>query len=103
MGLPNLAAIGLVHVSAYRELLAQRYAAPTVKQHLAALRMLFDWLVIGQVMTANPASCVRGPKHSARKGKTPILQVDEARAILNSIRTDTVVGLRDRALIATLT
>lgn len=103
VGLSSLTAIGPVHVSAYRELLAQRYATPTIKQHLAALRMLFDWLVIGQVMPANPAASVRGPKYSIRKGKTPILQVDEARELLDSIRTDTVVGLRDRALIATLT
>jgi len=101
-GLPNLAAIGPVHVSAYRELLGQHYAVPTVKQHLAAIRMLFDWLVIGQIVPSNPASSVRGPKYSIKKGKTPILGVDEARELLGSIRTDTVVGLRDRALIATL-
>lgn len=102
-GLPNLATIGPVHVSAYRELLGQHYAVPTVKQHLAAIRMLFDWMVIGQIVPSNPASSVRGPKYSIKKGKTPILGVDEARELLMSIRTDTVVGLRDRALIATLT
>src|SRR6266702_8806677 len=34
---------------------------PTVKQHLAAIRMLFDWLVIGQIIAVNPAGSVRGP------------------------------------------
>jgi integrase/recombinase XerD len=48
-------------------------AAPSVKQHLAAMRMLFDWLVVGQVIPMNPASSVRGPKHSTKKGKTPVL------------------------------
>jgi site-specific recombinase XerD len=98
-GLTELSDIGPVHVAAYIEILWQRLSAPSVKQHLAAIRMLFDWLVLGQVLTTNPASSVRGPKHSVRKGKTPVLAADEARALLDSIDTSTPVGLRDRALI----
>jgi site-specific recombinase XerD len=74
-------------------------AAPTVKQHLAAIRMLFDFLVTGQIVPMNPASSVRGPKHVVHRGKTPVLKADQARALLDSIKTDSVVGLRDRALI----
>jgi site-specific recombinase XerC len=70
-----------------------------VKQRLAALRMLFDWMVVGQVLPVNPADAVRGPKHSLRRGKTPVLQADEARALLDAIDTDSLLGLRDRALI----
>jgi site-specific recombinase XerD len=92
-----------VHVAAYIEQLQQRVAAPSVKLQLAAIRMLFDWLVVGQVMPSNPASVVRGPKHSVKKGKTPVLTADEARTLLESIDTSSVVGLRDRALIALLT
>jgi site-specific recombinase XerD len=92
-----------VHVAAYVEDLQQRVAAPSVKLQLAAIRMLFDWLVVGQVMPSNPASVVRGPKHSVKKGKTPVLTADEARTLLESIDTSSVVGLRDRALIALLT
>ena len=73
---------------------------PTVKQHLAALRMLFDWLVLGQVIPANPAAPVRGPKHVARCGKTPLLTAEQTRKLLDSMDTSHVVGLRDRALIA---
>ena len=47
---------------------------------LAAIRMLFDWLVVGQVIPMNPASSVRGPKHSLKRGKTPVLTADEARS-----------------------
>jgi site-specific recombinase XerD len=72
---------------------------PTVKQHLAAIRMLFDWLVIGQVIPMNPAASVRGPKHVVKKGKTPVLTAAEARQLLDSIDVSSVVGLRDRALI----
>jgi site-specific recombinase XerD len=64
--------------------------------------MLFDWLVMGQVVKSNPASVVRGPKHVVKRGKTPILSPEEARELFESIRTDTVVGLRDRALIGVL-
>ncbi len=74
-------------------------AAPTVKQHLAAIRMLFDWLVIGQIMPMNPAASVRGPKHVVKRGKTPVLKADQARKLLDSIKTDSIVGLRDRAII----
>src|SRR5438445_7502070 len=62
-----------VHVAAYVELLMQDHSKPTVKQHLAAIRMLFDWLVTGQVIPHNPSRAVRAPRHSVRKGKTPVL------------------------------
>lgn len=88
-----------VHIAAYVEGLQHQIAAPSVKQRLAAIRMLFDWLVVGQVVPVNPASSVRGPKHVVKKGKTPVLSVDEARALLDTIDTSSPVGLRDRALI----
>jgi len=72
------------------------------KQSLAAIRMLFDWLVVGQVARSNPASVVRGPKHVVKRGKTPILDPSEARKLFDSIPTDSLVGLRDRALIGVL-
>ena len=86
-------------VAAYIEQLTKTYAAPTVKQHLAAIRMLFDWLVVGQVVPFNPASSVRGPKHVVKTGKTPVLTAGETRDLLNAIDTGTLVGLRDRAVI----
>jgi len=91
-----------LHVAAYIEVLGGRLAKPSVKQHLAAIRMLFDWLVVGQVMAANPAAPVRGPKYTVKKGKTPVLNQDEARELLDSIDISTIAGLRDRALIATM-
>ena len=74
-----------------------------MKQQLAAIRMLFDWLVVGQVMPINPASSVRGPKHVVKTGKTPVLDGGEWRRLIDAIPTETVRDLRDRALIATLT
>ena len=92
-----------VHVAAWIEELGREgRAAPTVKQHLAAIRMLFDWLVVGQVVAHNPASAVRGPKHSRATGKTHMPSREEAKALLDAIDTGNLVGLRDRALIGTL-
>jgi site-specific recombinase XerC len=76
---------------------------PTVKQHLAAVRMLFDWLVTGQVVATNPAHAVHGPKHVVKRGKTTVLTAEQARELLDSIDTTTLVGLRDRALISVMT
>ena len=89
-------------VASYIEEAQTRYSAPTVKQHLAAIRQLFDYLVVGQVVPTNPASSVRGPKHVVKKGKTPVLQPDEAKLLLTSIDISTLSGLRDRALIAVM-
>jgi site-specific recombinase XerD len=88
-----------VIVAAYVEELARTKSAPTVKQALAAVRMLFDWMVVGQVLPMNPAASVRGPKHVVKRGKTPVLTADQARQLLDSIDVSTIVGLRDRALI----
>jgi integrase len=89
-------------------------ASPTVKQHLAALRMLCDYLVTGQAIAANPFGPVRGPKHVVKKGKTPVLTAAEMRRLLDSINLVvddsgrivekpahlfTIAELRDRALI----
>lgn len=89
-------------VAAYIEQRGATLSKPSVKQHLAAVRMLFDWLVIGQVVPMNPASSVRGPKYVVKRGKTPVLKKDEARELLDSIDTSTISGLRDRAVIGTM-
>jgi site-specific recombinase XerC len=83
---------------------------------LAAIRMLFDWLIVGQVLAINPAHAVRGPKHVVKRGKTPVLSEDQARHLLESIKgvktvalfdrseaeVPWLVGLRDRALIGVM-
>lgn len=98
-GIVELSQVRPVHVAAYVEGLQKELAAPSVKLHLAAIRMLFDWLVVGQVVPVNPASSVRGPKYVVKKGKTPVLSADEARKLLDAIDLSFPIGLRDRALI----
>jgi site-specific recombinase XerD len=113
----ELADIEPIHVAAYIEVLQTTAAKPTVKLHLAAIRILFDWLVVGQVVAVNPAHAVRGPKHVVRRGKTPVLTEDQARRLLGSVKVARkitlpdgaeaeepwLVALRDRALMAVMT
>lgn len=99
-GIADLVEVEPFHVGAYLNGLGGTHEKPTVKQHLAAVRMMFDWLVVGQVLALNPAHAVRGPKHVIKRGKTSVLTTVEARQLLDSIDVSTVVGLRDRALIA---
>lgn len=97
------------HVSSYIEQLGaskekggQGRSTSTVKQHLAAIRHLCDFLVIRQVLPRNPATEVRGPKQSIRTGKTPVLTGAEARELFASIDPSTPAGLRDRALLGAM-
>ena len=98
-GVAALAEIQPIHVAAYIEVLSQARSPSTAKQRLAAIRMLFDWLVIGQVVPVNPAASVRGPRHVVKRGKTPVLERADARLLLERIDASTLVGLRDRAFV----
>ena len=115
-GIARLDAVEPFHVAAFIKELEGTSSAPTVKQHLSALRRLFDWLVVGQVLKVNPAHAVRGPRYVVGKGKTPVLTAEEARGLLDSIETvrtrkppngseceePSLIGLRDRALIGVM-
>ena len=94
--------IEAVTVAAYIEQLGNQASKPTVKQHLAAIRQLFDYLTTGGILELNPAASVRGPKYVVKRGKTPVLSAAEARQLLDSIESNTLIGPRDRALIGTM-
>ncbi len=96
-GIAELETIRRLHVAAYIEELTLALAAPTVKQNLAALRMLFDYLGVPR---DNPVEGVRGPKHVVRMGRTPVLSAEQARTLLASIDINTIAGRRDAALIS---
>jgi site-specific recombinase XerD len=112
----TLTTIRPLHVAAYIERLTAARAKPTVKQHLAAIRMCLDWMTAGGTLELNPAASVRGPKHIVKRGSTPVLTADEARQLLDSIplcrkhpetgepdpSKPILIGLRDRALIGVM-
>jgi integrase/recombinase XerD len=98
----ELEAIRPTTVAAYVEQLGTDMAKPSVKQHLAAIRQLFDYLVTGGLLLSNPAGAVRGPKYLVKRGKTPVLSADQARTLLDSIDVTELSGVRDRALIGVM-
>lgn len=102
VGLHDLARLTPTHVGTYIESLLPIKETATVKLHLAALKMLFDHLAAKGVIAGNPAAYVKSPKLSVNRGKTPVLTGEQAQTLLRSIPTDTIAGLRDRALIAVM-
>jgi site-specific recombinase XerD len=103
-GIHRLENVQPVHVAAYIEALQDTMAAPTVKQHLACIRMLFDWLVTGQRSCPRiPRTPCGGPRHSVSKGSTQVLSSEEASGLIEGMDVSTVVGLRDRAILAVMT
>src|SRR3954470_13477605 len=101
-GAPDLRAVEPVHVAAYVEQLGLSHTKPSVALHLAAIKRLFAFLVTGGTLKRSPAVEVKGPTFSRRVGATPVTSTDEVRRLLESLPTDSLVGLRDRALIGTL-
>lgn len=88
------------HVGDY--LAGLELATPTKKLRLAALRKFFDLLVVRHVVVLNPAASVRAERYSVVEGKTPEISAKQARDLLKSVDFSTLVGLRDRAVIAVL-
>ena len=101
-GLEEFTRVEPIHVAAWVQDSGRVRSRPTVKQHLAAVRMLFDWMILGQFLPVNPAASVRGPKHTVKRGKTPVLSSEEMGEFLGSLPSDTVLGLRDRALLGVM-
>ena len=95
----DVSAVEPIHVGVYLQTLAKSFERATIKQHLSAIRTLFDWLVTGQVLKTNPVQSVKGPKYDVVRGLTPILTAGEVGQFIDQIDTGTQVGLRDRALV----
>jgi site-specific recombinase XerD len=89
-------------IAAWLHDLGQGRSRPTVKQRLAGVRRFLDYLVVRGILPQNPALSVRGPAFSRTRGATPALAGDEVKRLLDSIESNTLKGLRDRALIALL-
>src|SRR5207249_10927562 len=101
-GYQDLEDIEPITVAAYIEILQRQAAPPTVKQHMAAIRMLFSWLTEKGVLAMNPAREVKTERFSRVEGKTPAFVEGEVQKLLGVIETSTHTGLRDRALLGVL-
>jgi site-specific recombinase XerD len=101
-GYQDLEDIEPITVAAYIEILQRRVARPMVKQHMAAIRMLFSWLTEKGVLAMNPAREVKTERFSRTEGKTPAFVEGEVQKLLGVVETSTHTGLRDRALLGVL-
>src|SRR6202158_2091786 len=101
-GYQHLEDIEPITVAAYIEILQRQAAPPTVKQHMAAIRMLFSWLTEKGVLAMNPAREVKTERFSRTEGKTPAFVEGEVQKLLNAVETSTHTDHRDRALLGTL-
>jgi site-specific recombinase XerD len=89
-----------ITVAAYIE---QHTGSPaTIKQHMAAIRVLFSWLTEKGILAMNPAREVKTPKFSRNEGKTPAPPTEDVQKLIDSIDLSNVVGLRDQAILGVL-
>jgi integrase/recombinase XerD len=92
--------ISAIAVSAY--IAQHRGSIPTRRQSLSAIKSMYQWLLKGNVVKANPAVEVRTLKYKLLVGKTTVLTTEEMKQLFEAIDTSHVVGLRDRALIGVM-
>lgn len=98
----RLEGITSIHLAAYREEVSRELSSPSIKRHFSALRMLFSWFVEKGVLDRNPVREVKTPRFSRSEGKTPAFTPEEMHQLFESFDTDSIVGLRDRALIGVM-
>src|ERR1700760_2654706 len=101
-GYQDLEDIEPITVAAYIEILQRRAAPPTVKQHMAAIRMLFSWLTEKGVLAMNPPREVKTERFSRTEGQPPEFVEGEVPQLLNASDASRHTALRDRALLGTL-
>lgn len=103
-GADEFRAVTRAHVLAWRAQLETRgLAGATIRRKLAALASLFDHLLENNAVAGgNPVHGVKRPKIETNEGKTPALGDDQAKRLLDAPDTETVKGVRDRAILAVL-
>jgi integrase/recombinase XerD len=74
----------------------------TQRQHLAAVRFLFDSLMMRGVVAYNPASPARPPRLVGASSHTPVFEEAEIVAFLASINMESLKDIRDKAIFSVL-
>lgn len=102
-GIEEFTRVEPMHVAAWAQESGRVRSRPTVKQHLAAVRMLFDWMILGQLLPVNPAAWSVGRNTPSKNGaRRQCCRAKKWGSFLQSIPTDSVLGLRDRALLGVM-
>ena len=74
----------------------------SIRRKLSALSSLFDYLCERNAVAGNPVDGVKRPMANGNEGSTPALGDAQARRLLEAPAPDTLKGVRDRAILATL-
>lgn len=91
------------HVIAWRKKLeAAELGSATIRRKLSALSSLFEYLCEANAVINNPVAGVKRPSEDSNEGKTPAISDAQARRLLNAPPEDTLIGIRDRAILAVL-
>jgi integrase/recombinase XerD len=105
-GLHDPAALRTVarsHVIAWRKHLESRELEPaSIRRKLSALSSLFDYLCERNAVLGNPVDGVKRPMANNNEGSTPAMGDAQVRRLLEAPAPDTLKGVRDRAILATL-
>lgn len=96
----RLVNVRALHVSAWIKV--HPGSKSTKRQHLSALRKLFAKLLVKGLVKENPAKEVRLERFEEDSSPTPIFDSGEIAKFLGSIRTDSLQGIRDKALFSVL-
>jgi integrase/recombinase XerD len=73
-----------------------------IRRKLSALSALFDYLCESNAVAGNPVDGVKRPMANGNEGLTPALGDAQARKLIEAPPSDTLKGVRDRAILATL-
>jgi len=91
------------HIIAFRnELKARDLSGSTIRNKLASISSLFEYLCDKNAVTHNPVKGTKRPPVESYEGKSPALGDHQARELLNSPDTTTLKGRRDKAILAVL-
>jgi len=100
---PALRTVARSHVIAWRkDMVTRSLGAATIRRKLSALSSLFDYLCERNAVLGNPVDGVKRPATNNNEGSTPALGDAQARRLLEAPAPDTLKGVRDRAILATL-
>src|ERR1700730_5740732 len=99
----RLRSVGRSHIISWRKAMERRGLAPSsIRRKLSALSSLFDYLCERNAVAGNPVDGVKRPMANGNEGSTPALGDSQARKLLDAPPRDTLKGVRDRAILATL-
>jgi integrase/recombinase XerD len=96
----ELASVKAYHVGSWLD--QHPGSRSTQRQHLAAVRLLFDSLMMRGVVEYNPAARARPPRLVRESSHTPVFEEAEIVAFLDSISLESLKDLRDKAIFCVL-